>query len=137
MGFVSPKVVALSVLVLVSGGSFVLGFFEGKIGRVDAPSYHAVNIQESTPDVINTQEAMPPKEEVFSVQLGAFKNKKDAEALKKRLIDEGYEPFISLENGIHRVRTGSFSNKAEAEALALKIKESMKIEAFVARNKEY
>jgi len=97
MGFVSPKVVALSVLVFVSGGSFMLGFFVGKIARVDAPTYQAVNTKESTP------EAMPQKEEAqaFSVQVGAFKDKKDAEALD------------------------------------LKLKEFMKIEAFVARNKEY
>jgi len=133
MGFVWPKVVALSVLVLVSGGSFVLGFFVGKVGRVNAPHqvYQEVNVGEPIPDVVKESG------QVFSVQAGAFKNKNDAEALKKRLIDEGYEPFISLENGIHRVRAGSFSNRAEAEALALKIKESMNIEAFVARNKEY
>lgn len=132
MGFVSPRLLALVVLVLVAGGSFVLGFFVGKIGRVDAPQeIYQVN-QKFNPDV-NTEEVMPS----FSVQIGAFKNKKDAEELMKRLISEGYEPSISSEDGIHRVRTGSFSSKEEAETLAIKIKESLKIEAFVARNKEY
>jgi tetratricopeptide (TPR) repeat protein len=60
----------------------------------------------------------------FSVQLGSFAKKKNAEKLRDELINSGYQAYIlSLpSDGLHRVRVGRFGNRLDAEFLEQRLK---------------
>ncbi len=55
----------------------------------------------------------------FSVQLGCFAEKKNAEGLRNELIDGGHRAYILEQpgSGLYYVRVGKFSNRSEAEFL--------------------
>lgn len=61
-----------------------------------------------------------------SVQVGSFKNKKNAEKLAMKLSREGYRSYVELPVGsgdrLYRVKVGRLNSKEEAEALAVKLK---------------
>lgn len=149
-GFISTRVTAILIVVVLSGVSFTLGFLVGKTTLEDksqtleiaskkvevAPS-SAEGLKEAEvkaparqeTQVSNTahaekQASAPAKElkNVYSVQVEAFKDKKDAEALKKLLIEKGYKPYLISAQGLHKVRVGRFADKKSAEVSALKIK---------------
>jgi cell division septation protein DedD len=72
----------------------------------------------------------------YHVQLGAFKNSNNAEALAKDYKAKGYETFIQKSAGkdkevIYRVLTGKFENKKEAAALAKNIEAKEKAKAVI------
>jgi len=63
----------------------------------------------------------------YTVQAGAFKNLKEAEALKRKLEAKGYKAYIkkyakSKNSKLYKVRTGEFASKEEAAEVALKLK---------------
>ena len=69
------------------------------------------------------------------MQAGAFKNLKEAEALRHKLEAKGYKAYIkkyakSKNPKLYKVRTGEFSVREEAAALALKLKNEG-LKAFV------
>jgi cell division protein FtsN len=71
----------------------------------------------------------------YTVQAGAFKNLKEAEALRHKLEAKGYKAYIkkyakSKNPKLYKVRTGEFSVREEAAALALKLKNEG-LKAFV------
>lgn len=51
----------------------------------------------------------------YKIQVGAFKNKNNANRLVKTLASDGYSASIKHVNGWYYVRYGSFSSKAKAE----------------------
>ncbi|MBN2097279.1 MAG: tRNA (N6-isopentenyl adenosine(37)-C2)-methylthiotransferase MiaB [Candidatus Omnitrophica bacterium] len=60
----------------------------------------------------------------FSVQLGCFSNKGNAENLRDELIHRGYQAYIvdSSGAGLFRVLVGKFNNRLQAELLEQKLK---------------
>lgn len=89
------------------------------------------SIQNSEPEK-KTQKAV-----LYTVQIGAFKNPKDAEALKHKLENKGYKAYIIKKSlpaknvRLFKVRAGEFINRQEADALALKLKTAEGLKAFV------
>ncbi len=65
-----------------------------------------------------------PVSSYFSVQLGCFANKANAERLRNKLIDAGYQAYIldSAADALYHVRIGRFSNRLEAEFLEQRLK---------------
>lgn len=62
----------------------------------------------------------------YSVQVGCFNEKNNADELKYKLINGGFDPFI-YESGAeggprYRVKVGRFSSSDEAQALQIKLK---------------
>lgn len=71
-------------------------------------------------------------DKTYCVQVGAFKDRKDAEALKNDLMGKGYKIHVTASEGnVYKVRTGRLKNKKEADVLALRLKSAEKISAFV------
>ncbi|MFN2425076.1 MAG: AAA family ATPase [Candidatus Binatia bacterium] len=69
----------------------------------------------SAPAAANGRKAVPAKRAatpVFTVQLGAFKARRNAEDLVSKL--RGKSPHILQEGGLYRVISGSFANKRDA-----------------------
>jgi cell division protein FtsN len=77
---------------------------------------------------------------VYTVQAGAFKNRKDAEALKRKLEAQKYKASVKKEanpRGVvfFKVRTGEFENKKDASAFALELKNTDGLNAFAVAKK--
>ncbi|MBI4689467.1 MAG: SPOR domain-containing protein [Nitrospirae bacterium] len=88
-----------------------------------------------------TKEDKPIQNEIYTVQVGAFKNSKDAAVLKRKLENKGYKVYIKKSEEtkdirLFKVRTGEFVNKEKAEVVALKIKKTEKLNAFVTSKDE-
>lgn len=73
---------------------------------------------------------------VYTVQLGAMKNRDEAENLKSKYEKKGYKLFITVWTGkkrekIYKIRSGEFSDRKDAEILALKFKKNEGLTPFV------
>lgn len=68
----------------------------------------------------------------FRVQVGAFRSRENAEALLRRLQEDGFQPFINYAAGMYRVRIGPFSNRADADMLAEELR-AKNYDVFVTR----
>lgn len=79
-------------------------------------------------NLVSIPERIPKAEtkEYFSVQVGSFKNKKNAERLDLKLAKGGYDSFIEIPSGsgdgLYRVKVGHLASKEEAKGLASKLK---------------
>ncbi len=54
----------------------------------------------------------------FSVQVGAFNEAGQAEALRAELVSQGFAAYVHESGGTHRVRVGPVEERPEADALA-------------------
>ncbi len=65
---------------------------------------------------------------IYSVQVGSFKNSRNAERMVKELADSGYESYIeppSVSGGnLYRVKAGKCGSKVDAESLAAKLRKA-------------
>jgi cell division septation protein DedD len=76
---------------------------------------------------LSLAESQPPGKHSYSVQLGAFKNERTAEALMKEFREKGYEAFIQPgvtkdKSPIYRVLVSKHENRKAAEKLAGEIR---------------
>lgn len=83
-------------------------------------------------------EAKPAGKAIYSVQIGAFKNWDNAEALIKQYKEKGYEAFIYKSTRkdkeiLYRVLIGKFENKKEASKLTKNINAKENIKAIIFR----
>src|SRR5690606_39083053 len=69
-----------------------------------------------------TTPATKSEETLYRVQVGAFKNKSNADALKAKLEKDGYSTYMVQADGLYKVQTGAFKNKSNAENLAKELK---------------
>lgn len=63
-----------------------------------------------------------PSNVIYKVQCGAFKVKKNAEALKDQLNGKGFNAFIKEDGDYYRVQCGAFKQKANAQSLVSQLK---------------
>ncbi|HAF08451.1 MAG: SPOR domain-containing protein [bacterium] len=54
------------------------------------------------------------KEKFYSIQIGSFKSKDNADKLYKRYKDKSYDVFIVFEDNLYKVRIGKFKNEEDA-----------------------
>lgn len=86
------------------------------------------------------ESAVSKKKAVFTVQAGAFRRQKDADALKRSLEAKGYQVSIRKESNskgtiLFKVCVGGFERKEEASVTALKLKKTEGLNAFaIAKN---
>lgn len=65
---------------------------------------------------------------LYRVQVGAFAQKENAQAMQKKLKNKGYSPIITVttkadKTFLYRVQVGAFSKKANAQALVKELKD--------------
>jgi len=67
-----------------------------------------------------------PVEDSWTVQVGSFSQPANAEALRERLVGEGFKAFVSRvatdAGTMHRVRVGPVAERAEAEQLIARVR---------------
>ena len=93
---------------------------------------------ESTKESQQTQEQTTT---MYTVQVGAFKNAADAEAVKTKLEKNGYKTSMAIseskkEGSLYKVWVGRFTTRNEADALSVKIRRTEGFQAFVTVKKE-
>lgn len=68
----------------------------------------------------------PPSdgETLYRVQVGAFKNRQNADNLANKLKTDGYDTYVVVADGFYKVQTGAFKNRQNADNLANKLKKA-------------
>jgi len=89
----------------------------------------------SSPPPVQLPEKKPAGKALYSVQIGAFKNEKNAEALAKQYKEKGYDAFVQTipkdKEMLHRVLIGMFQDRKEAGKLAEDIRNKENVQALV------
>lgn len=101
-----------------------------------APVSRPVPAPESQKPTVAPSGATKPASAVssaaFRVQVGAFRSRENAEALVRRLQEDGFQPYINYAGGIYRVRIGPFSNRADVDRLAEELR-AKNYDVFITR----
>lgn len=94
--------------------------------------------QAKTKPVANTPQLSPIPDVGWSVQVGSFASRDNANGLQKKLQDKGYAAFVyrnASENPpLHRVRVGPFTQRAEAETASQRLREELKLDVTIVSN---
>lgn len=61
---------------------------------------------------------------LYKVQIGAFSQKANADALAADAKSKGFNAVVQLEGSLYKVQIGAFSDRANADALVVKAKQS-------------
>jgi rare lipoprotein A len=112
-------------------------FIDGRIIDLSHAAAKAINMV--GPGVANVrveilQAPLPPAAGIFAVQVGAFRERDNAERIRREMESFG-ETRVILEKGFWRVLVGHEASQDAANALAAKIRENSpeKKNAFVVR----
>jgi cell division septation protein DedD len=112
------------------------------------PSSKTTHVQETKPasgssqtkqTAISTDKLQPTVTSVtrkYTVQIGAFKNPEEADALRNRMSKKGYKAFVTTaktkkQEILHKVMVGTYTTRKEAEVLSIKLKNSEGLRTFV------
>lgn len=83
------------------------------------------------------KESRPPKTaakaKTYTVQIGAFQDREDAESLRRKFAKKGYTAYITLSGtgSVYKVRLGKFSDRQEAASLAARLMKTERVKSFV------
>jgi len=101
---------------------------------------HADSQKTITTDTRSNEKGKEQDEKgVYTVQVGAFRDKKEAEALKTKLEKKGYNVYMVKEKernkkgSLYKVRIGEFETRREAEITAIKINKAEGLHAFAVK----
>jgi cell division septation protein DedD len=72
-----------------------------------------------------------PSKDVFTVQVGAFKEASYAKALATRLYEKGYAVYVTYDEMLFKVCIGKFSDREKADSLSEKIKKTEGLQTVV------
>jgi twitching motility two-component system response regulator PilH len=142
--------IATAVFVLVAGagvGAYL--FFHGHGSKIATPVARvplkkapaAVKAVKVSPSASHrgaggaAKEAAKAEKGTYSVQLGVFRNEKNAAALIEKLKKKGYDAFILNEPGraLQRVLIGKFSSRGEAAVQAKRVLEREGLKSIIFR----
>ncbi|MBE7410577.1 MAG: SPOR domain-containing protein [Leptospiraceae bacterium] len=78
------------------------------------------------------------RNETYTVQLGAFRNKKEAYSLKNSLVQskKGLKPYIQKEGEMYFVRIGNSKDKKELKKIIDRLGQSLQASAMIIRSKK-
>ena len=84
-----------------------------------------LNMVQSELNLLNKPSTESPTEKIlYRVQIGAFKNKANADNLVNKLKADGYDTYMVVADGFYKVQTGAFKNRQYANNLANKLKKA-------------
>ncbi len=164
----APVLIAAAIIFLGIAGAalFKTGLIPGTApqkkmtARSSLPAPPQVPVTPKAPEQAPLREALPPAgitppaavrhptvqtavkrsdaKALYSVQVGAFKDERNAEALLKQFKEKGYDAFVQSipreREMLHRVLIGKFEDRKEAWRLASEIRSKENISATVAGN---
>jgi cell division protein FtsN len=80
--------------------------------------------------------APKPAAGAFTIQVGAFKDKKSAESVVSQLKAKGFDAFVVVPegaDGLYNVRVGRFAGRADAERVQAKLRDQEKFKPFIVK----
>jgi cell division septation protein DedD len=104
------------------------------VADAPAPASSVPSTSPAQPSLLSSESAsQPPRKPFTSVQLGAFKNEDNAQALTKKFREKGYDAFIQPgvtkdKSPIYRVLVNKYEDRKTAEKLAGEIKSREEVE---------
>jgi DedD protein len=72
----------------------------------------------------------------FTIQVGAFKDKKSADSIVSQLKAKGFDAFVVVPDGadgLYNVRVGRFAARADAERVQAKLRDQEKFKPFIVK----
>lgn len=78
--------------------------------------------EEVTKQLKPNEDKKPTNSKLYTVQVGAFSIKANAQKMQEKLKAAGFDSIIKKENKLYTVQVGAFSVKANAEAVVKKLK---------------
>ena len=63
-----------------------------------------------------------PSATLYRVQVGAYREKANAESMEKKIKSKGFDTYLIKADGLYKVQTGAYSKKENAENQAKKLK---------------
>lgn len=101
--------------------------------KLAAPKPEAANLDAPKPDAARPEPVKP--EPQFTVQVGAYKAREPAEALRARLAAQGHDAYVVAADepgGVRfRVRVGAFATREAAQEVAARIAGDRTLSTFV------
>lgn len=87
-----------------------------------------------TPKAASVAKGKPTPISRLTLQVGAFKDRKAAEAIVKRLKAKGYSAYlVPVSEGLFNVRVGSFTEREDAERVLAKLETQEKFKPFIVK----
>lgn len=80
--------------------------------------------------------AAPESGGVFTIQVGAFKDKASAESVSSRLKTKGYQAYVvspDAPDGLFNVRVGRYATRPEAEKIQVRLRDEEKYKPFIVK----
>jgi N-acetylmuramoyl-L-alanine amidase len=68
--------------------------------------------------------APTPATGLYKIQVGAFKQRNNAESFSARLKNDGFQNFITSDNNLFKIQAGAFKERKNADELAQKLRNS-------------
>ena len=123
---------------LKAAAYFRLGRCKQKKGVWEGAKYYFTKLLQQFPSSLEAKEAekiLEKGEFYFTLQIGAFKKKENAQKMKYYLKEKGYPAYISIfeKDGreLYRLRVGKFNLRKEAEAVRRRLEaEGYKVEIY-------
>lgn len=75
-------------------------------------------------------------EEFFTVQIGAYTNKKFADIMYKKLLDKKYTVFLKQEGKFYKIQVGRFKTEKEADDYAKDLIKKEKLQTYLIKKAE-
>jgi DedD protein len=111
---------------------------DGKKGDTKVAKSSTTTAQAKPKPVADTPQLSPIPDVGWSVQVGSFASRDNANGLQKKLKDKGYPAFVYrnvAENPpLHRVRVGPYTQRAEAETASQRLREELKLDVTIVSN---
>jgi rare lipoprotein A len=105
-----------------------------EVEAIDARRPNVTSVQPASSPDKSLDKKATANEGIF-VQIGAFRQKDNADQLRDRIVQSGLAQNSMVESwyndGIHRVRLGPFTGREEAERTAEQIRQSLGLKAIV------
>ena len=106
------------------------------------PAPRATPAPRSTPVVGGTADTRVARPAVapgsFSIQVGAFKDRRAAESVAARLKGKGFQAYVATPdgapNGLFNVRVGTYAARTDAELVQARLRDQEKFKPFIVRN---
>ena len=106
-----------------------------EVEAIDARRADVVSVQQEALSLDKSLDKKASANHGVFVQIGAFRQKDNADQLRDRIVQSGLAQNGMVESwyndGIHRVRLGPFASREEAERVAVQIGQSLGLKAIV------
>lgn len=84
----------------------------------------ALNLREKQENRPTTSEEKPSTNDLFKVQVGAFRNKENADQIADEAKAKGFQTYVNRDGQLFKVQIGAFANRDHAEDLLRRAKEA-------------